>query len=208
MSAPMGLVFEGLDGVERMIGIVASVFDEDAHRLVMNGMIRETDCPGLNVPVVDKPQTMEQHWIDQFETEGKSAYNAEPWTRYGNEPKYERYKLALDAGNKVGTWDGSAFPLEETLTWRESADHIERIEVTSTGARFEVGSARHYARDFSDGGRMQRWDGVLTPARTLRPVNTDKGNLAMAKGYQRVLVGRLYLDGAKNPGKSIPRITL
>jgi len=203
-----GLQFEGMDGLMRMVGIMEGAFDADAHRLVMEGMIRETDCPGLSVPVVDKELTMEQHWVSQFETEGTSAYNPTAWTRYGREPRYASYKQAQGGGGKVGTWDGSAFPLSETLIDKQSPEHVEQIVVTATGAYFEVGSSRHYARDYSEGGRIQRWDGVDAPARTLRPVNTDKAAMACAKGYQRVLVGRLYLDGAKNPGASIPRVTL
>lgn len=203
----VGLTFVGLDGVERMLGVVAQAFDDAAVKLALQGVIRETPCPGLNVPVVDKKYTLEQHARDLFANEGTSEYSNRKWTRYGNEPRYEAYKTGRRAGSKVGTWEGSRNPLERTLTDRNDPEHIESVYAGAGGFRMEWGSARHYARTFDEGGPVQRWDNVPQPARALRPVDSAELAFRAAKGMQRVLVGRLNLSGGE-AGRRLPRVTL
>ena len=218
-SHPMvGLEFQGMDGVQRMLGIVATAFDDAAVTLAMQGVIRPTPCPGLSVPCVDAEYTLEEHAKQMFATEGTSQYNNRRWTRYGNEPRYEAYKTGRRAGGKVGTWEGSRNPLSRTLTDKNDPDHIERVGRgvvgmgSAGGIGLEWGSTRWYAKAFDEGGPIQRWDNVEQPARPMRPVDSAELAFRAAKSMQRVLVGRINLartDSLDSPaGQLIPRVTL
>jgi len=188
---------DGFDGLERVLGVMVDSLSPQETAEGMRAFVRETRTPGLSVPLVDRDFTLEGHAEDLFANEGKSAYNRRSWVGYAREPKYAAYKIAQGAGEKIGTWLGSESPLSRTLTDKRDPDHIEAVNIVGRVVELIWGTARDYARAFSEGGRHQPWDDMENPARQIDPHDTRAAAFRLGKGLHRRLVAKIQAEGRK-----------
>jgi hypothetical protein len=178
----------GMPQLTRTIGLMASAVSSP--RPVFEAALRPVKPAGFPNVIIRKPYTFEVAIADKFRTGGRNALDQRMWTEYQNERKYAEYKARRGGGTRVGLWNNSKRPLVDTFVNPNNPDHVE----WATDAGFGWGSKRSYARDFSDGGVYQKWDGILTPEREVIVVN-DQLAMEIARGFQRYVSYSLMVQG-------------
>ena len=186
-SEGISLDVMGLDGIGRMLGILADAVDADAVRRINTGVVRPTQGPPGFPTIMRKRWSLEEQVKEAFKQEGKTVQMA-GWANYLKEPKYAAFKAAQGGGTQVGIWEGSANPLFRTFLLGDP-DHRELI----TEEGFEWGSARYYAWRFHEGG-YQRWDKVDADGRPI-VVISDRMMFEVSRATQRYVMGTLRAAG-------------
>jgi hypothetical protein len=171
------------------IGIVASAFDPTSLAQIHQAVMYPTAGP-MGQRLMRAGFDLESAIQDRFATEGGSKYSAGKWVGYDREPMYRLHKIKRNAGEKVGTWEGSRNPLSETFK-RGNRDLL----MQSDHRGFTFGSKRRYAGRFHAGGGRQPWDNIPQPARPILPENKPFG-IEVARTYQNQIVQLMRTRGA------------
>lgn len=180
----------GFPELSTTIGLIDVTLTEDWD-LLWRGLIRSTRAPGRVGTVMAKDDyTLDAIMRDSFEQGGVNVFNTNAWARYWAEPKYEAAKKKHGGGDKVLVWAGSQDPLKDTFK-KGHKEHIEAVDADG----FRYGTRRRYAGRLHLGGFYQPWDKTSnTPARPLFTPTKDHG-FQIAKGMQRIIVGRIQDSG-------------
>lgn len=190
----------GLPELTFAVSVAIDALNGEMWQDVWEGFIRELPTPGLSVPVVDERFTLTGMLRESFDTGGLNAYNTVPWEGYGAEPVYEAYKADQGGGADILVWAGAQSSLRKSLEDENDPFHVETVAEEG----FDFGTSKDYAARLQEGGFHQPWDDIIGPARPFLYI-TQVMALEIARGAQRVLVGRLQLAGLA-PGPSLPRV--
>ena len=191
MGAGMGtnitISIGGLADVQVMLQLAQVTIDRD-WPLLWKGWMRPTPTPRLNIPIVDREFTLEDSLRAAFANSGRNAY-ATAWAGYNNEPRYARMKAKAGGGSRILIWEGSKNPMSSAF-FAGDPDHEEWVRGKEMGYG-ATGRKGAIAARLSEGGFFQPWDKTsATPARPIGRINGAVA-LAVAKGMQRILNGRL-----------------
>jgi hypothetical protein len=188
MSVKLEMDVLGLDGIDRMLGLMQEAFDDQAVVTITTGIIRPTPLPGGGGNVMAHDSfTLERQVGEAFQNSGRTPLRA-PWDAYSREPRYKRFKERRQGGDRVGIWEGSKTPLAETFL-QGHPEHIE--EVTSRGWRW--GSSRRYAGTFH-AGQPRQFLGEPQPPREVVVLDKRVAREA-ARAHLRFLASWLRLRG-------------
>lgn len=192
-SALKGIVsfdfqFEGSEQIHDRLAILADACDDwRPIWQAIHGSAGRGAYTKSKVKVLDEGETFLAIERAQFRSEG--ARGGHPWDRYTNEPRYAAMKArVLGASGRVmpilrwvPAWQDAPGPKERLYPAMVDAKHPGHL-FAAKPLEAEMGLQRSlgYARDLQMGGRMQRWDNVVPPAR--RIVDLTPGDV---QGWRR-----------------------